>query len=193
MGYAPVKQETQEQYLKIWAEYVMARESQEKLATVFGCSMDTIYNALAWVAGHRLQFESSVLMEIAKATTESKLRRLEDDISRIKGSEPVGWNSIIGLEKLVFSYAELLWKLNGVIYDRNVIQVSASVPSPEIKWIHNLTEEMNSLGLTEEERKVLSDSLGKIAECQTTMKAIIQEAQQRRDKGQVETKILTVV
>jgi len=189
MGYAPIKQETQEQYLRIWTEYVMTSESQESLAVVFGCSMDTIYNALAWVAGHRTQFKSSVLIEIAKATIENKLRRLNDDLSNLKKKEEINWNWIVGLEKLIFSYMELLWKFQGVLYDRNVIQINASVPPPEIQMLHNLTEEIKSYQMTQEERNAIADILRKTGENRRTIDAILKKAVERRDnKEQVNAK-----
>ena len=155
MGYQPVKQETQEEYLKIWTEYVITSVSQEQLAVVFGCSTDTVYNALNWVAEHRMQFQPSVLIEVAKETIANKLRGLNSDILKVKEKEPVNWNGIIGLEKLVLCYRDLLWKFQGVVQDRNIIQIDAPM-RPEIQLIHNATEEIKASRMTKEEREAIS-------------------------------------
>ena len=66
MGYEPVKEETKEQYLKIWTHYSVGHFSQEQLAKLFECSQDTIANAIKWAAENRAQFESPILAEAAK-------------------------------------------------------------------------------------------------------------------------------
>ena len=44
--YDPLKEETKEYYLKIWTHYAVGHFNQEQLAKLFGCSQDTIANAI---------------------------------------------------------------------------------------------------------------------------------------------------
>ena len=53
MAYEPVKEETKEQYLKIWVHYCVGHLSQDELAKLFDCGQDTVANAIKWAAENR--------------------------------------------------------------------------------------------------------------------------------------------
>ncbi len=74
MAYEPTKDTTKELYLKIWMHYCVGHLSQEQLAELFGCSVDTVGNAIKWAAENRAQFATPILAEAAKESLESRLR-----------------------------------------------------------------------------------------------------------------------
>jgi len=126
MGYEPVKEETKEQYLKIWTHYSVGHLSQEQLAKLFDCSPDTVSNAIQWAGENRTQFSTPILAEAAKESLENRLRELRSDLVRIKESNPVNWNAVIGMHKLIKENEELLWKLQTIIHDRSIITLNTS-------------------------------------------------------------------
>ncbi len=150
MGYEPVKDETKGQYLKIWTHYCVGHMSQEELAKLFNCSQDTVANAINWAAENRTQFNTPILAEAAKESLESRLRELKNDLVRIKESEPVNWNAVIGMNKLIKENEELLWKLQAVIQDRSVITLNASQINQVVKARDEILE-----GMTDDERQAL--------------------------------------
>ena len=133
MGYEPIKEETKEQYLKIWLNYSVGHLSQEQLAKLFGCSHDTIANAIKWAAEHRAQFDSFILAESAKEALENRLRELKNDLVRIKEASPINWNAVIGINKIIKENEELLWKLQAVIQDRSIVTVNTTQVNQVLK------------------------------------------------------------
>lgn len=150
MGYEPVKDQTKELYLKIWLHYCVGHLSQEQLAELFGCSVDTVGNAIAWAAQNRAQFATPILAEAAKESLESRLRELRNDLVRIKESEPVNWNAVIGMHKIIRENEELLWKLQAVIQDRSVITINATQLNQVAKARDEILE-----GMSDDERQAL--------------------------------------
>lgn len=145
MGYEPVKNETQEQYVKIWTHYSVAHFTQPQLAKLFDCGVDTIANAIKWAADNRTQFKSSVLAEAAKEAVEAKLRELGNDLVRIKGKEPINWNAAIGIEKLILENRQLLWKLQVVIQDKSMVTVNNIIQNNQILQARDeMMEAMNN-------------------------------------------------
>ena len=150
MGYEPVKEETKELYLKIWMHYCVGHLSQEQLAKLFDCSQDTVANAIKWAAENRAQFATPILGEAAKESLENRLRDLRNDLVRIKEAEPVNWNAVIGMHKLIKENEELLWKLQAVIQDRSIITLNASQINQVVKARDEIME-----GMTDDERRTL--------------------------------------
>ena len=101
MGYEPLKPETQELYLKIWTHYVVGHFNQRQLAQLFQCSEDTVGSAIHWSAKNRTKFNINILATAAQEAVESRLRELNGDIARAKETNPVNWNAVIGLYKLI--------------------------------------------------------------------------------------------
>ncbi len=132
MGYEPVKNETQEQYVKIWTHYSVAHFTQPQLSKLFDCGVDTIANAIKWCADNRTQFKSSVLAEAAKEAVEAKLRELGNDLVRIKDKEPINWNAAIGIEKLILENRQLLWKLQAIIQDKSMVTVNNIIQNNQV-------------------------------------------------------------
>jgi len=143
MGYEPIKEETKEQYLKIWTHYSVGHFTQEQLAKLFECSQDTIANAINWAADNKTQFKSSLLAEAAKEAIEAKLRELSNDLVRLKEKEPVNWNAVIGLEKLILENRQLLWKLQAVIQDKSLVTVNTTQVNQVIKARDELVENLS--------------------------------------------------
>lgn len=143
MGYEPSKEETKEQYLKIWTHYSVGHFTQEQLAKLFECSQDTVANAINWAAENKTQFKSFLLAEAAKEAVEAKLRELSNDLIRIKEKEPVNWNAAIGLEKLILENRQLLWKLQAVIQDKSIITINNTQVNQVLKARDELVEGMN--------------------------------------------------
>jgi len=133
MGYEPIKEETKEQYLKIWLNYSVGHLSREQLATLFSCSHDTVANAIKWAAENRAQFDNYILAESAKESLENRLRELKNDLVRIKEANPINWNAVIGINKIIKENEELLWKLQAVIQDRSIITVNATQVNQVLK------------------------------------------------------------
>ena len=113
--YEPLKDETKEQYLKIWSHYAIGHLNQEQLAQLFNCSQDTIGNAISWCAKNRMKFSPAILVEAAKEALESRLRELRNDLVRIKEGNPINWNAVIGLNRLIGDTEESLWQFQAVI------------------------------------------------------------------------------
>ena len=156
--YEPVKQETKEQYLKIWLYYSVAHLNQDQLADRFGCSQDTIGNAIKWAAENRIQFNTPVLVEAAKEALENRLRELKDDLAKIKESESVNWNAYIGIQKLIKENEELLWKLQAVLQDKSMVTINTAV---QINQAIKARDE--AIGrLTDAERKELAARIREI-------------------------------
>lgn len=157
MGYEPLKDDTKEEYRKIWTHYAVGHFTQEQLAKLFNCSQDTVANAIKWAAGRRFRFEASILAESAQEAIETKLRELNSDIIKIREKEPINWNAIIGIEKLVIYYRELLWKFQGVVLDKSVMHV---VNHP-YDAANEVADEINALKMSDEDRNTLSAIFGK--------------------------------
>jgi hypothetical protein len=149
--YDPLKEETKEHYLKIWIHYAVAHFNQDQLAKLFNCSQDTIANAITWAAENRIQFNTPILAEAAKEAIETRLRELKNDLVRIKESNPINWNAVIGLNKLIKEDEELLWKLQRVIEDRSLITINAVQVNQVLKARDEIIEVM-----TDGERKELT-------------------------------------
>ncbi len=143
MGYEPVKEETKELYLKIWMHYCVGHLSQEQLSKLFNCSQDTVGNAIKWAADNKAQFATPILAEAAKESLESRLRELRNDLVRIKESDPVNWNAVIGMHKIIKENEELLWKLQAVIQDRSIITINAAQINQVVKARDEVLENMS--------------------------------------------------
>ena len=148
--YEPLKPETKELYLKIWTHSAVGNFTQEQLAKLFGCSQDTVANAINWAADNRTQFKVSVLAEAAKEAVEAKLRELNNDLVRIKEKEPVNWNAAIGIEKLILENRQLLWKLQAVIQDRSIVTINSTQVNQVLKARDEIIE-----GMSDEQRAEL--------------------------------------
>jgi len=147
MGYEPIKDSTKEQYLKIWVNFSVGHLTQEQLAELFEVSLNTVANAIEWVAAHRTQFDNYILTESAKEAVETRIRELKNDLVRIKDVKEgagVNWNAVIGLNKIIKENEELLWKLQAVIQDKSLVTVNATQINQVIKarneTIDNLDE-----------------------------------------------------
>ena len=152
MGYEPLKDETKEFYLKIWVNFAVGHLSQEQLSKLFECSQDTIANAISWAAENRTGFQTTILAEAAKESLENRLRELRTDLLSIKGTAPVNWNAVIGMNKLIKENEELLWKLQAVIQDRSVITLNTVQVNQVSKARDEVTEGMND----EQRRELIS-------------------------------------
>ena len=161
MGYEPVKEETKEQYLKIWTNYCVGHLSQDQLAKLFDCSPDTVANAIQWAAENRAQFDSPILAEAAKESLENRLRELRSDLVRIKESQPVNWNAVIGIHKLIKENEELLWRLQAVIQDRSIVTLNATQVNQVLKARDELLE-----GMSNEQRQLLISRIREVADQQ---------------------------
>lgn len=150
MGYEPIKQDTKELYTKIWTHYSVGHFTQEQLAALFNCSVDTIANAIKWGANNRVQLPSQVIMEAAKEAVESRIRDLMNDLVRIKTETPINWNAVIGTNKLIKENEELLWKLQGVIQDRSIITIN----STQVNQVSRARDEIIE-GMSDEQRAEL--------------------------------------
>lgn len=160
MGYQPLKDETKEIYLKIWTHFVVGHFNQRQLAQLFQCSEDTIANAIHWCADNRIQFNINILAIAAQEAVESRLRELNGDIARAKETNPINWNAVIGLYKLIQETEQMLWKFQTIIEDKHIIQVN--VPdTPYISLMKCLTREMEEMDMTDDERKVFISLLDK--------------------------------
>jgi len=161
MGYEPVKTETKEQYLKIWTHFSVGHLSNEQLAKLFDCSQDTVANAISWAAENRTQFATPVLAEAAKESLENRLREFRSDLVRIKESEPINWNAVIGIHKLIKENEELLWKLQAVIQDRSFITLNTTQVNQVLKARDELLEVMSH-----EQRQELASRIREITDKQ---------------------------
>lgn len=157
MGYEPLKPETQEFYLKVWVNFSVGHLSQEQLAKLFECSQDTIANAISWAAENRTKFQTPVLAEAAKESLENRLRELRTDLLSIKGTAPVNWNAVIGMNKLIKENEELLWKLQAVIQDRSIITLNTVQVNQVSKARDEITE-----GMDDEQRRELISRIREI-------------------------------
>ena len=153
MGYyQPLKLETKEQYLKIWANFAIGHIGQEELASLFGCSQDTIANAIKWVALHRIQFTTPVFAEAAKTAIEARLKELRGDLARIRGSDAVNWNWVIGLTKLIQEDEQLLWGMQGLIQRPIVFNTALFDQRFDFKIMNDLEE-------SRREQKIIADEV----------------------------------
>lgn len=141
--YEPVKDETKELYLKIWLNYSVGYLNQEQLAKLFECSQDTVCNAIKWAAANRTQFESPVLAEAAKEAIENRLRELKNDIVRIKESNPINWNAVIGITRLIQADEQLLWQLQAVIQNKSLVTINATNVNQVVKARDEIMEGMS--------------------------------------------------
>ena len=141
--YEPVKDETKKEYLRIWTHYAVGHLSQQQLAELFGCSEDTIANAINWCAENRAQFSTPILAEAAKEAVETRLRELKNDLVRIKQSSSVNWNAVIGVNKLIKENEELLWKLQSVILDKSIVNINATQINQVVKDRDEVVEKLN--------------------------------------------------
>lgn len=143
MGYEPIKEETKEQYLKIWINYSVGHFNQQQLAQLFACSEDTISNAIKWAAENRTQFNTSILAEAAKETLEARLRELKNDCVRIKEANPTNWNAYAGIIKLIQADEQLLWQLQTIIQNRSIITINATQVNQLLKARDEIVEGMS--------------------------------------------------
>ena len=141
--YEPLKEETKEQYLKIWTHYAVGHFTKEQLAKLFNCSHDTVANAIEWCAENRLQFKSGILAEAAKEAVEARLRELKNDLVRIKESSAINWNCVIGINKLIKENEELLWRLQAVIQDKSMVTINTTQVNQVLKARDELLEGMS--------------------------------------------------
>ena len=158
MAYDPKKDETQEQYFKIWSHYSVGHFTKEQLAKLFDCSHDTIANALEWCSSNRLQLKTPVLLQAAMEAVEARLRELRNDLVRIREKEPVNYNWVLGINKQVKENEELLWKLQVVIQDKSSITINATQVSQIIKARDEITGRLN-----DDERREVAARLREIA------------------------------
>lgn len=142
--YEPVKDETKEQYLKIWVHYSVGHLSQQQLAELFECTEDTVRNAIKWCAENRIQFDTPVLMEAAKESLENRLRELKNDLIKIKETDPVNWNAVIGVHKIIKENEELLWKLQAVIQDKSIIAINMTQTNQVLKAKKEIEEVLDN-------------------------------------------------
>jgi len=142
MGYEPVKEETKELYLKIWLNFSVGHLSQEQLAKLFDCSVDTIANAIEWCAENRVQLPNQVLAEAAKEALENRIRELKSDLVRLKEGNPINWNAVIGMYKLIKENEELLWKLQAVLQDRSIVTINSTQVNQVLKARDEIIEGM---------------------------------------------------
>ena len=149
--YEPVKDNTKELYLKIWVHYSVGHLSQQQLAELFDCGEDTVRNAVKWCADNRIQFDTPILAEAAKESLETRLRELKNDLVRIKEVHPVNWNAVIGVHKIIKENEELLWKLQSVIQDKNIVNINATQITQVLKAKQEIEE-----NLSHEQRKDLA-------------------------------------
>lgn len=126
MAYEPIKEETKRLYLKIWSHYAIRHLSQEQLAKLFDCSQDTVTNAVKWCAKNRTQFHQYVLAEAAKEALENRLRELKNDLVRIKEENPINWNAVIGINRIIKDNEELLWKFQAVIDSNSQVNIDVT-------------------------------------------------------------------
>ena len=157
--YEPIREETKEQYLKIWINYSVGNLNQKQLADLFGCTNDTISNAIKWAAENRVRFSTDILAESAKESLENRLRELKNDLVNIKGSAPVNWNAYIGIHKLIKENEELLWKLQAVIQDKTIVNMTQI--NQVIKARNESIERLN-----DDERKELASRIREITDKQ---------------------------
>jgi len=149
--YEPTKEKTKELYTKIWIYHIVSNQNLTHVAEKFGCSVDTVMNALNYCAEELPQLKTTVLLEGAKESVRVKLRGLEDDITKIKGQSKTNWNAILGLHRLIKEYKELLWKLESVIQDRSIVTIN----STQVNQVLKARDEAEET-LSDEERKNLT-------------------------------------
>jgi len=144
MFHEPVKQETKDEYLKIWVHFAVGHQSRQQLAEMLGCSEDKVSNAIKWCAENRVQFDVPVLVEAAKEALETRLRELNSDLKSIKSQKNINWNAVIGMNKLIKENEELLWKLQSVIQDRSmIITINAMQVNQVLKVRDEVAEKLN--------------------------------------------------
>jgi hypothetical protein len=161
MGYEPIKQETKELYTKIWTHYSVGRFTQEQLASLFSCSVDTVSNAVKWGANNRTQLPSQIIIEATKEAVESRLRELMNDLVRIKQETPINWNAVIGMNKIIRENEELLLKLQGVIQDRSIVTINSTQVNQLVQARDEIME-----GMTDEQRQQLISSIEAVTDGQ---------------------------
>ena len=161
MGFEPIKQETKELYTKIWTHYSVGHFTQEQLASLFNCSVDTVANAIKWGASNRVQLPSQVIMEAAKEAVESRIRESMNDLVRIKAETPINWNAVIGTNKLIKENEELLWRLQGVIQDRSIVTINSTQVNQLVQARDEVIE-----GMSEDERQQLISSIKAVTDRQ---------------------------
>ncbi len=161
MAYEPVKDETKEQYLKIWTHYAVGHLTHDQLAKLFDCSHDTVANAIKWAAENRAQFQNPILAEAAKESLENRLRELRSDLVRIKEETPIQWNIVIGMHKTIKDNEELLWKLQSVIQDRSIITLNTAQINQVVRARDEILE-----GMSEDERQALVSRIREVVDKQ---------------------------
>jgi len=161
MGYEPIKQETKELYTKIWTHYSVGHFTQEQLAGLFNCSVDTVANAIKWGANNRVQLPSQVIMEAAKEAVESRIRESMNDLVRIKAETPINWNAVIGTNKLIKENEELLWRLQGIIQDKSIVTINSTQVNQLVQARDEVIE-----GMSEDERQQLISSIKAVTDRQ---------------------------
>lgn len=143
MSYEPLKEETKDQYLKIWTHYAVGHFTKDHLAKLFNCSHDTVANAIEWCANYRIQLKTPILVEAAKEALEARLREMKNDLVRLKEGGIVNWNAVIGIQRLVKENEELLWKLQAVIQSNTVVTINALQVNQVLKARDEMLEGMS--------------------------------------------------
>ena len=158
MAYEPIKDETQEQYLKIWTHFAVGHFTKEQLAKLFDCSHDTIANAIEWSSDNRLQLKTPVLLQAAMEAVETRLRELRNDLVRVREKEPVNYGWVLGINKQIKENEELLWKLQAVIQDKSSITINTIQANQVIKARDEIVGRLN-----DDERREVATRLREIA------------------------------
>ena len=129
--YTPIKETTKELYLKIWTHYSVGRFTQKQLAKLFERTEQTISNAIQWAGSNRLRFDNRVLAEAAKEALETRLRELNNDLVRIKATNPINWNAYVGVNRLITDNEKLLWQFQAIIQGSGGVTIN-NVQNPSM-------------------------------------------------------------
>lgn len=147
--YEPITEAKKEEYLKIWMNFSIGHLNHQQLSESFGCSTDTIANAINWAAENRTQFKVTILAEAAKEAVEARLRELKNDLIRIKGANPINWNAVIGVNKIITELEQLLWKLQAVIQDKSLVTINNTT---QVNQVLKARDEITE-GISDRDRK----------------------------------------
>ena len=160
--YTPIKETTKELYLKIWTHYSVGHFTQKQLAKLFECTEDTIRNAIQWAGNNRLRFENRVLAEAAKEALETRIRELNNDLIRIKTTNPINWNAYVGVNRIITENEKLLWQFQSIIQGGGGVTIN-NIQSLSMQERSNRVHDTVSR-LEPIQRKALSLVLGAIGE-----------------------------
>ena len=90
-----------------------------------------------------MHFKAAVLVEAAKEAVEARLRELKNDLVRIKESNAINWNWVIGINKLIKENEELLWRLQAVIQDKSMVTINTTQVNQVLKARDEIVEGMS--------------------------------------------------